>query len=338
MKLKEIASLIGAQLIGDGEIEIKNIATLSNAQSGGISFFHNKKYRNTLSQTKASAVILTEADVEFCSTVMLVVNDPYFALAKLAESFAYTTEFSGVHTSAIIGESCDIDSSVAIAANVVIGRHVKIAKDTKIATGVVIGDYVEIGENSTVLTNANICHHVIIGNKVLIHPGVIIGSDGFGNAFHEGRWHKVAQLGSVIIGDDVEIGANTTIDRGAVGNTIIDEGVRLDNQIQIGHNVKIGAHTAIAACSGIAGSVTIGKYCMIGGKAGISGHLSIVDGVILTANAQVTNSIKEKGLYSSGTGLFTNAMWRKSIARLRNLDDYIRKLQALIRKNGEKNE
>lgn len=331
MKLEEIAAHIGAQLLGDGNIDINNVATLNDATVDDISFFHNKKYLHQLKQTQAGAVILSQNDAEQCSAAKLIVDDPYFAYAKLAALFEYTPECHGKHSTAIVGECCDIDASASIAANVVIGDHVTIARGVSIAAGVVIADYVSIGEGSTILANVTLCHHVSIGQQVLIHPNAVIGSDGFGNAMYQGRWHKVAQLGSVTIGNDVEIGANTTIDRGTIGNTIIEDGVRLDNQIQIGHNVKIGAHTAIAACSGVAGSTVIGKYCMIGGKAGISGHLTITDGVILTANAQVSNSIKQKGLYSSGTGLFPNPVWRKNIARLRKLDHYIKKLQKLLK-------
>lgn len=333
MKLQEIAAHIGAELEGDGNVDIDDVATLSDAKAGDVSVFHNKKYLHALKATQATAVILGKNDQSSCPVAKLIVDDPYYAYAELAALFEYTPECHGIHPTAVIGEDCDIDETVSIAANVVIGDHVKLAKGVTIAAGAVIDDYVSIGESSTIKARVTICHHVTIGNHVLVHPGAVIGCDGFGNAMHQGRWHKVAQLGSVIVADHVEIGANTTVDRGTIGDTVIEEGVRLDNQIQIAHNVKIGAHSAIAACSGVAGSTTIGKYCMIGGKAGISGHLSIADGVMLTANAQVSNSIKEKGLYSSGTGLFPNAVWRKSVARLRKLDHYIKKLQQLAKQS-----
>lgn len=332
MKLGDIATRIHAELHGDPNIEIKGLATLEQADPSELSFFHNRKYLSQLRETKAAAVIVRASDLAGCGVPALIVNDPYFAYAEIANLFAYKPAEAGIHLSATIGASSEIASSVSIASSAVVGDYVKLAANVVIDPGVVIEDYVEIGENTHIKANAVIAHHVKIGANVIIHQNAVIGSDGFGNAMHQGRWHKVAQLGRVVIGDDVEIGANTTVDRGTLGDTVIENGVRLDNLIQIGHNVHIGAHTAIAACSGIAGSVTIGKYCMFGGGVGISGHLTITDGVILTARAEVSNDIKEKGVYSSGTALLPNVVWRKCVARLRKLDDSIRKLNRIAKK------
>ncbi|PIQ43463.1 MAG: UDP-3-O-(3-hydroxymyristoyl)glucosamine N-acyltransferase [Gammaproteobacteria bacterium CG11_big_fil_rev_8_21_14_0_20_46_22] len=332
MNLGELAEKIQAKLIGDASLDVSRLATLREADNQAISFFHNQKYLAELSQTQAAAVIVREADVSSCPCASLVVKDPYFAYAQLAALFAYQPERTGIDRSASIGDACEIANSVFIGPNVVIGREVKLAAGVIIEAGAVIEDSADIGEGSHIKTNAVIAHHVKLGARVIVHQGAVIGSDGFGNAMHEGRWHKVPQIGSVIVGDDVEIGANTTIDRGTLGNTIIGHGVRLDNLIQIGHNVEIGDHTAIAACSAVAGSVKIGKYCLFGGAVGIAGHLSITDGVILTARAEVSNDIKEKGIYSSGTALLPNTAWRKCVARLRKLDESVRKLNRIAKK------
>jgi len=332
LKLVDLASQIQAELVGDGDVDILGIATLTDATKQHVSFFHNAKYLQDLKHTQAAAVIISQEHVDTCPVAALVVKDPYYAFAKLAENFVYHNQYAGVHPSAAVANTARLASSVTVAANAVIGEHVRLDEGVIIGPGVVIEDYAEVGRASEIKSNATIAHHVKIGERVIIHQNAVIGSDGFGNAMHEGRWHKVPQVGSVLIADDGESGANTTIDRGAINDTVIDTGARLDNLIQIGHNVKVGAHTAIAACSGIAGSTTIGKYCLLGGGVGVGGHIKIPDGTILTGSAQVANTIKEKGIYSSGDVIVPIEKWRKNLARLRNLDEILRKFSRKLKK------
>lgn len=330
--LGELAKKIDAELKGDADCVITGIAALQSAQSGHLSFLNNTKYRHYLSNTQASAVILTEADFSLCSTNALVVEDPYYAYAQLAKEFSEEVNMpSGIHASAVVGKGCQIDSTVSIGANVVIGDRVRIGANTQISSGCVIGDDCSIDQDSFLWANVTLYYAVRLGARALIHSGAIIGSDGFGFANHKGVWHKVPQLGTVIVEDDVEIGANTTIDRGAIDNTIIEKGVKLDNQIQVAHNVQIGAHTAIAGCVAIAGSTKIGKYCMIGGGSCINGHIEIADGVMLTGMSMITHSIKERGVYSSGTGFMENRKWHKNVIRFRHLDELARRVQDIIK-------
>ncbi|OGT30149.1 MAG: UDP-3-O-(3-hydroxymyristoyl)glucosamine N-acyltransferase [Gammaproteobacteria bacterium RIFCSPHIGHO2_12_FULL_35_23] len=329
-KLIELAKLIDAKVIGDQECEITGIATLSEAKSGDISFFHNPKYKHQLQTTQASAVILSAKIAEICPTNALVVENPYYAYAKLANEFAYKPVVQpGIHPTAIIGKNCQIAKSVSIAPYVVISDEVIIDENTSIGAGSVIGEGCKIGKDCQLAARVTLYHHVEIGDRVLIFSGAVLGSDGFGHANYEDKWYKVSQLGRVIIEDDVEIGANTTIDRGALDDTRVGRGVKLDNQIQIGHNVQIGAHTIMAGCSGIAGSTKIGSYCMIGGGSCINGHIEIVDRVMITGMGAVISSIKQPGIYSSGTGLLDNHEWKKSVIRFRQLDKMMRQLKKL---------
>lgn len=329
-KLSEIAALLNAELKGDADCIITGVATLHEAKEGDISFFHNPKYKSQLEKTKASAVIISAEMALHSCTSTVIVKDPYFAYAKIAALFAYQANYKpGIHPTAVIGQNCQIDESAYIGPHVVVEDNVVVGANTKIGAQCSIGEGVKIGANCRLDPRVTLYHHVSIGNKVVIFSGAVLGADGFGNAFHEGKWHKVPQLGTVIVEDDVEIGANTTIDRGALGDTIIRQGVRLDNQIQIAHNVEIGANTAIAACVGIAGSAKIGSYCMIAGGVGINGHIEIADQTILTGMAAVNNSIKEKGVYSSGTGLLPTLEWKKSVVRFRQLDKMARRLQQI---------
>lgn len=310
--LSELARLLEIDYRGDGNTKITGVAPLQQAQAKQISFLDNSYYRKFLNTTKASAVILSAENAEAASTSVLITPNPYFIYAKVAELFddrPYPK--SGIHPTAIIGKNCTIHPTAKISAYCVIGDNCLIGAETCLWPQVVLYDGTQLGSH------------------VIIQSGAILGSDGFGNARNGARWYKVPQLGRVIVGDDVEIGANTTIDRGALGDTIIEEGVRLDNQIQVAHNVHIGAHTAIAACVAIAGSVTIGKHCLIGGGVGIAGHLSICDRSIITAMTGVSKSITEPGIYSSATIAQKNIDWRKMTARLRHLDELFDRVTAL---------
>jgi UDP-3-O-[3-hydroxymyristoyl] glucosamine N-acyltransferase len=325
--LGELSQVSGTRLEGDADCKISSINTLKLATKGEISFLSNRHYASQLPETNASAVILSEQDFKNCPTNSLVSETPYLAYAKIANYLYPGVSLSGhIEKNAVIGTDCNIDNSVLISANVVIGDNVTINAETYIGPGCVIADNVEIGEKSSLLANVTICHGVVLGKNVKLHPGVVIGADGFGMAQEEGQWLNIPQIGSVKIGDNVDVGANSTIDRGAIEDTVIATGVKIDNQVQIGHNVIVGEHTAIAGCTGIAGSTVIGKRCMIGGAASISGHIEIVDDVIITGMSGVANSIKTAGVYSSGIPITDNKIWRRNIIRFKNLDSLFKKI------------
>lgn len=326
--LGELAEISGSELRGDADCHIDRVNTLQDAVTGDITFLSNRHYARYLADTKASAVILSKQDSDNCKTNALINDDPYLAYARII-NFLYPSSpvTPGIHASAIVGKNTDIAADAMISASVVIGNNVHIGSGSIIGPGVVIENNVRIGKNTRLLANNTVCADVIIGNDTILHAGAVVGSDGFGMAKDKDRWLKIPQIGSVIIGDRVEIGANTTIDRGAIGDTIIEDGVRLDNQIQIAHNVVIGENTAIAGCTAIAGSVTIGKRCMIGGMCAVAGHIEICDDVIITAMSGVPNSIKERGVYSAGLPITDNRTWRRNMVRFRNLDETIRKIQ-----------
>jgi UDP-3-O-[3-hydroxymyristoyl] glucosamine N-acyltransferase len=328
--LKQLAQHLSADMQGDPGCEITGIAPLDKAIPGQISFLITPQYRSFLNTTQASAVVLSPQDASAYVGNCLITANPHLGYAKLATLWApKSAEKMGIHPSAVIGAHCQIAPTASIAAGCVIGDYVCIGADTRIGPGCVIGDHSTIGSGCCIYARVTLYHQIQIGDRVIIHSGAVIGADGFSFANDAGTWHKIPQLGRVCIGDDVEIGANTTIDRGALEDTIIEAGVKLDNLIQVAHNVRIGAHTAIAGGTAIAGSVEIGKHCMIGGAAAISGHLKIADGVILTAKTEVGTSITQKGIYSSGMPFQPNLQWRKNIIRFTQLDDIARRLKKL---------
>lgn len=334
--LAKIASLIGAKLQGDPDCIITGVAGLSDAVSGQLSFLDNPRYRKYLATTKATAVILTPADLADHAINGLVMENPYLGYARAATLFEQKSNLpAGIHQSVLMGERCQIDPTVSMGPWCAIGSNVVIEKGVIIGAYCVIGDNVHIGANSHLFPRVTLYSNITMGQRVIIHSGAVIGSDGFGYANDRGVWHKIPQLGGVQIGNDVEIGANTTIDRGALNNTVIEDDVKLDNQIQIGHNVRIGAHTAVAGCSGIAGSTTIGKHCLIAGGVGIAGHLEICDRVVITAMSGVPHHIKEPGVYS-GNPTQPNAEWRKSMVRVRQLDEMAHKITHLEKLIGTK--
>jgi UDP-3-O-[3-hydroxymyristoyl] glucosamine N-acyltransferase len=331
--LQKLAQRLGGELHGDGDCVVSSVATLQNATPGSLTFLANRSYRKFLPATRASVVLLSSSDLEICPVSSIVLDNPYLGYAQAATLLYPAASVSpGVHATATIGDGCSIATSVYIAAHAVIEDGVVIGEGAYIGPGCVVGRDTIIGEASRLSANVSICHGVMIGKRVLVHPGAVIGSDGFGIANDEGEWFKVPQIGTVRIGDDVEIGANTTIDRGALEDTVLEEGVQLDNQIQVAHNVSIGAHTAIAGCVGIAGSARIGKHCAIGGGTVVLGHLEIADHVHVTAMSLVTSSVRQSGVYSSGTPLEPNTQWHKNFARFRRLDEMYRRLSALEKK------
>ena len=329
--LSELTRGLEVTIKGDPHCLITGVSVIQQAQPGHITFLTNSLYRKHLAATQATAVILSEKDAEICNIHAVVCANPHYIYAKIAEFFAFPSiNISGIHRTVVIGVDSRIDKTASIGAHCVIGNQVSIAKDVVIGPGCVIGDGSSIGEATQLDASVTIYNKVAIGKRTHITSGAVIGSDGFGFANQKGVWHKIPQLGGVQIGDDVDIGANTTIDCGAVDDTIIENGVKLDNLIQIGHNVKIREHTIIAGCTGIAGSAVIGKHCMIGGAAMIQGHIHIADHVMITGNTGVNKSILESGVYSSGVvGVVTNQEFKKNNARFHRLENLTQRIKLL---------
>ncbi|MDN3233828.1 MULTISPECIES: UDP-3-O-(3-hydroxymyristoyl)glucosamine N-acyltransferase [Pseudomonas] len=328
--LRQLAERLGAELRGNPELLISGLATLQDAQPEQLSFLANAQYKKYLADTKAGAVILHPTEVEGFSGNCLVIANPYLAYAQLSHLFdRKPLPKAGIHPSALVAEDAFVDPTASVGAYAVIESGVSIGAGVVIGAHCFIGARSQIGENGWLAPRVTLYHDVRVGKRVVIQSGAVIGGEGFGFANHQGQWKKIAQLGGVSIGDDVEIGANTTIDRGALADTIISNGVKLDNQIMIAHNVQIGEHTAMAACVGISGSTKIGRHCTIAGGVGMVGHIEVCDNVFVTGMTMVTRSITEPGAYSSGTAMQPAAEWRKSAARIRHLDDMARRLQLL---------
>jgi len=329
----ELAQRLGLDLQGDDAARVRGVGTLARAEAGQLAFLANPKYRGQLAQTQASIVVMRPDDAPGFTGTALLARDPYAAFAKLAALFEPRPHLPpGIHPSTDIDPTAQIAADAHVGAFVSIGARCRIEAGASIGPGCVIGEDCVVGAGSQLLARVTLVTRVRLGQRVLVHPGAVLGAAGFGLAMEAGRWLNVPQLGGVTIGDDCEIGANTTIDRGAIEDTVLEEDVRLDNQIQIGHNVFIGAHTAMAGCSAVAGSARIGRYCLIGGAAGVLGHLEICDKVVITAMSLVTSSIRESGEYSSGTPLMDNRSWRKNAARFKQLDALARRL-GRIREN-----
>jgi UDP-3-O-[3-hydroxymyristoyl] glucosamine N-acyltransferase len=330
--LGEIAAYLNAELRGDPEVRIKGLNTLQNAEGGHLAFLSNPKYSKYLSVTRASAVILSEKNAMDYSGDCLITADPYLAYALISEWFSHTgSRYSFVHPSATLDVSAKIAVNVYLGPNVVIEEDVVIGAGCRIESNTVVGARSKIGENAHISSNVTIYHDVTIGHSARLHSGSVIGADGFGFAPRSaGGWQKIHQLGGVTIGDNVEIGACTTIDRGALGDTLVGNGVILDNHVQIAHNAVVGDNTAMAAYSGLAGSATVGRNCILAGDVAIVGHVSVCDNVIFTARTLVTKSVTEPGSYSSGaTPLMKTVDWRKNTVRIGQLDRLARRVKKL---------
>ncbi len=328
--LAQIAARLGGEVLGDSGVEIHQIATLERADATQISFLTNSKYGAKLAQTRAGAVILGEADAQATELPRIIAKNPYAYFARVSALLNPAVKAdSGIHPSAVIGKGAQIDPSACIAATAVIGAGAVIGAHSVIGEGCFVGDGTVIGSGVRLYPRVVIYHGCVIGDNLIAHSGAVIGSDGFGFANEDGRWIKIPQIGRVVIGCDVEIGANTTIDRGALDDTVIEDGVKLDNQIQIAHNVRIGAHTVIAGCVGIAGSTTIGKHCQIGGSAGILGHLQIADNVAISSFTLIGKSIREAGSYAAIYPFGKTEDWRKNAVHLRHLDEMAKRIKTL---------
>jgi UDP-3-O-[3-hydroxymyristoyl] glucosamine N-acyltransferase len=335
IRLGDLARQLGVELRGDAEIAISTVGTLQNAGPQALSFLSNPSYRCYLEHTAAAAVILSPEQADDCPVAALIADNPYLIYARAATLlFPQSIPTPGIHTSAVVADSASVAVDAYVGPCAVIGERVQIAAGAYIGPGCVIEPDCMIGEQTRLVARVTLCHATVIGRRCLIHPGAVLGSDGFGLANDNGRWEKVPQLGRVRVGDDVEIGANTTIDRGALEDTHLHDGVKLDNLIQIAHNVEIGEHTAMAGCSGVAGSTKVGSHCTVGGQTGLAGHLTIGDNVHFSAATLVTRSFEKPGYYSGGLPAMENGEWRKTVARVRRLEEMYRELKALKRKVG----
>lgn len=332
-RLGEVAEHIGAGLLGDPDVIIDRVAALDVAGPSAVTFLSNRRYRPYLERTRAGAVILAPEFADACPVPALVLDNPYLGYARAATLLSPPVEATPcIAASAIIDPGASIAPDASVGHHCVVEAGASVGAGTSLGAGSYLGRDSSIGPRGRIAARVVVCQGVHIGARAIIHPGVVVGADGFGIANDDGVWVKIPQFGGVRIGDDVEIGANTTIDRGALGDTVIENGVKLDNLIQIGHNVHIGAHTAIAACVAVGGSAHIGRRCRIHGAVSIAGHLEIADDVHLTATSAVPNTIREAGVYSSGMPIQENRVWRRNITRLRHLDDLARRLRAVERK------
>ncbi len=328
--LAELAQLLGAELRGDSAVKINGIATLQEARSGQVSFLANASYKKYLAATAATAVVLPPELAADYQGNCLLLDNPYLGYAQLSQLFNNAPAASAVvHPSAVIAADAVIAEGVSIGANVVIEAGAEIASGSVIGAGCVIGRCAKLGKNSLLYANVTLYHDVVLGRDCILHSGAVIGADGFGFAPEAGSWTKIYQLGGVRLGDRVEVGAGTTIDRGALADTCVGSGVKIDNQVQIAHNVTIGDNSAIAGCTAIAGSARIGSGCTIAGGVGIVGHIEIADGCHVTAMSLVTKSITKRGSYSSGTPLSESKHWRKSAVRFGQLDQLVGRIRTL---------
>ncbi|HKU15542.1 MAG TPA: UDP-3-O-(3-hydroxymyristoyl)glucosamine N-acyltransferase [Steroidobacteraceae bacterium] len=334
--LGELAVRFGCSLQGDPDIRVTHVATLEHADPQSVAFLANPRYRRFLGQTRAGAVVLDAKSAAECRVPALIAKNPYATYARIAALLHPAPAVAaGRHPAAVIDPSAVVDPSASIGALAVIGARTRIGARCVVGPGSVLLDDVTIGADTRLVANVTLCSSVVVGERCLMHPGVVIGADGFGLAPSDGEWLKVPQVGGVRVGNDVEVGASTTIDRGAIEDTVIEDGVKLDNQIQIGHNVRIGAHTAIAGCTGISGSTTIGARCMLGGMVGVAGHLTICDDVVVTGRSFVNSSIRKPGYYSGGITVDEASRFRKNAARFHRLDELARQVRRLAGTGAE---
>jgi len=328
--LREIAAQLGGEVVGSESVQINRVASLANAEHGQISFLTDSRYHALLTKTRASAVIVASVDRDATTLPRIVTDNPYAYFARVSDLLNPAPEYHpGVDASAVVDATAHIPDSCSIAANSVIGAHVSLGENVAIGAGCVVGGNVIIGDGTVLQANVVVYHDCVIGAHCALLAGAVIGADGFGYAEDNGRWVKIPQVGRVVIADHVDVGANTTIDRGTLDDTVIEEGVKLDNLIQVAHNCRIGAHTVIAGCVGIAGSARIGKHCRIGGAAMISGHLEIADGVTVSAGTLITSSLTETNTYTAFMPFQTHDKWLKTAVNIRRLDKMLERIVQL---------
>lgn len=330
IKLGELAAQFDCELVGDPGVTIKNVAGLQDAGPSSLSFLSNPKFRSQLVATRAAAVVLRAEDVDDSPAACLVSDNPYADYARMAGVIHPSPSYDpGIDASAVISPTAEISPTAHVAANVSIGDRSIIGDNVYVGPGTVVGPDCSIQNDCRLIANVTLVRDVKLGLRGILHPGVVVGADGFGNAMTPGGWIKVPQLGGVRIGDDVEIGANTTVDCGAIGDTVIEDGVRIDNLCMIAHNVHIGAHTAMAAMTGISGSTTIGKRCLFAGHSGTVGHITICDDVVVSGKAVVSKDITEPGVYAASFTAEPAMEWSRKVARFRRLDQLIERVRKL---------
>lgn len=335
--LEALANELGLSYRGNGQTVVDHLASLLDAEAGALSFLSDHKYRRHLPNSRASVVVLHPDLADESPGAVLLTDNPHLTFARAAMLVCPPRkEPAGIHPTAWVDPDACLGAQVAIGPHASVGAGCTIGDRVSIGPGCVVSEHVTIGADTRLVARVTVWDGCIVGARCTLYPGAVIGADGFGYANDHGRWEKVPQVGRVLIGDDVEVGSNTTIDRGAIGDTVIGNGVKLDNLVQIGHNVQIGDHTIIAACSGVAGSTSIGKHCAIGGAVGMAGHITIADGVQITGMTQVTKSLTDPGVYSSGTGVEPNRQWRRNAARFHQLDDMARRLRQIEKRISER--
>jgi len=333
LKLKTIASAIGGDCRGQGDTEIHSLAPAATAGPNQLTFVAQSRFLRHLAGSRAEAVILREDDLTGWNGSAIVCADPYAGYARAAQLLDTTpVPDPGCHPSAVVAADAKIDRSASIGARCVVESGATIGAGSILGPGCVIAEDAVIGAATRLYANVTVYHGVLVGERCVIQSGAVLGSDGFGNAKEDDRWIRIPQLGTLKVGDDVQIGANSTIDRGALDDTVIGNGVVIDNQVQIAHNCRIGDHTGIAGCVGISGSVEIGCCCTLAGGVGIVDNVTIVDHVHVTTMTLISSSISSSGVYSSGTGQMPNRQWRRSVARFRQLDRLARRLKSLEQK------
>jgi len=327
--LSVIVAKLGGELVGE-DVDISRLSSLANANEGDITFFTDSKYAAQLANTQASALIVSPQNQHLTSLPCIVTDNPYAYFAKVSELLNPVVIYNaGVHASAIVAPTAKIPASCTVLERAVVGEHVVLGENVVVGAGAVIMRGSQIGDDTQLAANTVIYQDCTLGRRCKIAAGAVIGADGFGYAEQNGIWVKIPQVGRVIIQDDVEIGANTTIDRGALDDTVIEQGVKLDNLIQIGHNCRIGAHTVIAGCVGIAGSARIGKHCKIGGAAMVLGHLEIADHVTISPGSMITRSLKKSDTYTALMPFQTHDDWLKTAAQIRHMDTLVNRIKLL---------
>ncbi|MDJ0711692.1 MAG: UDP-3-O-(3-hydroxymyristoyl)glucosamine N-acyltransferase [Woeseiaceae bacterium] len=330
VSLGELATQFGYELIGDPDVEVGNVASLPNADNRSLTFLSNPSFKEQLSATQAAAVILRPADADDCPVAAILHDDPYACYARMAAVICPMPQFEpGIHASAVVDPTASIAASAHLAPNVVIGANTTIGDNVYVGPGSFIGPDCDIGEGCRFIANVTLARAVRIGKRGIFHPGVVLGADGFGNAMTPEGWIKVPQVGGVVVGDDVEIGSNTTVDCGAIEDTVIEDGVRIDNLCMIAHNVRVGAHTAMAGMVGIAGSTTIGQRCLFAGRGGAVGHINICDDVIVGAMSFVSKDITEPGTYLASFPAEPAKDWTKRVGRFRRIEALQRRVKKL---------
>jgi UDP-3-O-[3-hydroxymyristoyl] glucosamine N-acyltransferase len=333
--LGELAVRFGCDLRGDPSVAVDSVASLSQAEARSISFLANPKYLAQLKGTRAGAVILDARTAAESPVASLIAANPHATFARVAAILHPDPPLHpGVHPQATVAASASVESSAEIAAQAFVGDGARIGARCFVGPGCVVERDAVLGDDTRLMARVFVGHHVVFGVRCIVQAGAVIGGDGFGYAQEKGAWIKVPQIGSVRVGDDVEIGANTTIDRGAIGDTVIEEGAKLDNLVMIGHNCHIGAHSALAGTAAMAGSTTVGKRCVLGGRAGLNGHITLCDDVVVMGMTFITHSITRPGVYSSALPAEEVGVWRRLVARFKRLDVMARRQRALEKHVG----